>query len=169
VNTPFQPPTIQLRLVRNEGKGGELSFYMQNPNCPPKATYARTSVRATRIFAHLRVRATSAQARIHTDPISWGPASVRMHYVHATFARVRVHADLGPWGLTPVRMWFLLSARTVKTRPRIKPRPRGKRRRGRTSGRRPRMSGQNGRPNGKIYRRTSVWTSLVHGSMAYME
>jgi hypothetical protein len=56
----------------------------------------------------------------------------------------------GEEGNECVRTDALTCPRTVKTRPRGKPG------RGRTSRRRPRMSGRNGRPVGNFYRRTSV-------------
>jgi hypothetical protein len=50
-----------------------------------------------------------------------------------------------------------------KNRPWIKSRLWGKRIRARTSGRRPRMSGRKGHPDGKFYHRMSVYTSLLLG------
>jgi hypothetical protein len=88
-------------------------------------------------------------------------------------ALVRADAGLRPHGLAvstrTQRVWADAIVRprgrvsTIadgKSCPRVKSRPRDKRRRARTSGRPPRSSGLERRPDGKFYRRTSVQTSL---------
>jgi hypothetical protein len=60
------------------------------------------------------------------------------------------------------RTWFLPRPRTVKTRPRVKPRLRGKRGRGRTSR-------QKGRPDGNFHPKSSFMTSLLKPDRVLLE
>jgi hypothetical protein len=59
------------------------------------------------------------------------------------------------------RTRFLPRRWTVKTRPWVKPRPRGKRGRAQTSGRHPQTSGRKGRPDSNFPRKSSFMTSLL--------
>jgi hypothetical protein len=78
------------------------------------------------------------------------PASVRTAEGREGEGRRCVRVD----ALVSARTRFLPRRRTVKTRPRVKPRPWGKRGRGRTSGRK-------GRPDGNFPPKSSFMTSLL--------